>query len=302
MDAAEFLALYKDVPFDFEPGTAYSLDTTGYVLLGRIVERVSGEALPEYLKHQLFAPIGLSNTSVCPTDARPVGYAADCKEIQDTRDLDVPMPASPYAGDQSLCSTALDLAMWMHAVYDQHAFGDPLTQALSTSARFANGEATGASYAMTLGNLGDSAWVAHSGGVGGFRVAVAHYARLHTSVVVLANCASAKVEAFEHEIACHLLGLPSPSTREPKLAAQEIAAFVGNYQIATTRVRISTNAGKLFFEWPTGAPVELRYRGAMTFVFVGESDTKLVFRVEEGKVVSFELTRAGSVSTGRRME
>lgn len=302
LSAKDFLALYADVPFAFEPGTAYSLDTTGYVLLGMIVARASGEQLAEHLKRHVTAPIGMTATDVCPDEARPVGYAEDCKEILDDRDLAVPMPSSPYAGDQALCSTAGDLALWMHAVCDENAFGDATTKALTTSALTADGERTGASYGMTLGKLGDSPWYAHAGGVGGFRLRAAHYDLIDTTVVVLANCASAQVDEIEREIACHLLGLPAPNQREFPLSEADAAKCIGTYQVATTRVRVTSSGGKLQLEWPTGAPVALRHRGALTFALAGESDSKLVFQVENGKAASFELTRAGTVTTGRRMD
>lgn len=302
MDSKELLALYADVPFDFEPGTAYSLDTTGYALLGMILSRSSGETLAQHLKRTVVAPIGMTNTDVCPAEARPIGYADDCKQILDDHDLAVPLAASPYAGDQALCSTAGDVALWMHSVYDENAFGETATKAMTKPALVAGGEPTGGSFAMTLGKLGESAWYAHAGGVGGFRMRAAYYARVRTAVVVLANCASAQVDEFENEIACHVLGLPSPVQRDLPLRAEDAAACVGAYQIATTRVMISSTDGKLYFEWPTGTPIELRHRGAMTFVFATEPETKLVFRADGGKASSFELTRSGLVSSGRRME
>lgn len=302
LSAKEFLALYSDVPFDFEPGTEYSLDNTGYALLGIILARASGEPLAEHLKKNVTAPIGMTNTDVCPKEARPVGYADDCKEIADDRDLQVPLPASPYAGDQALCSTAGDIALWMHALCDQNAFGDAATRALTTSALTADGKPTGASFALSLGKLGDSPWFAHAGGVGGFRMRAAHYDLVDTTVVVLSNCSSAQVDEIEREIACQVLGLPSPSTRDLPLGEADAAACVGTYQIATTRVRITASGGKLRAEWPTGAPIELRHRGALTFALEGESDSRIVFRVENGKAVSFELKRGGTVSTGRRMD
>jgi len=302
LGAKEFLALYADVPFDFEPGTAYSLDNTGYVLLGMIVTRASGEALAEHLKKHVTGPIGMTNTDVCPVESRPVGYAEDCKEIVDDRDLQVALPDSPYAGNQALCSTASDLALWMHAVCDENAFGEATTEALTKSAVTADGKPTGASFAMTVGRLGESRWYVHAGGVGGFRLRAAHYDEIDTTVVVLANCASAQVDEIEREIAGYLLGLPYPNQRGLPLSAADAAAFVGTYQIATTRVRITSTGGKLFFEWPTGAPVELRYRGAFAFTLVGESESKLVFPGEGSKAASFELTRGGTITTGRRME
>ncbi|MCY2958872.1 MAG: serine hydrolase [Planctomycetota bacterium] len=302
MNEKEFLTLYADVPFAFEPGSAYSLDNSGYALLGMILARVSGESLAEHLKTHVIRPLGLTDTDVCPAESRPVGYAEDCKQILDDHDLAVPMRASPYAGDQALCSTAGDLALWMQSALGRNALGAATTQALTTPVRTTDGEPTGASFALTLGKLGDSAWYAHAGGVGGFRLRAAHYARVGVSVVVISNCASAQVDEFEHEIACHVLGLPSPNPREVALSAADIAKCVGAYQIATTRVSITEKEGKLGIEWPTGSPIALRHRGALAFDFVGEPDSKLVFRIEDGRAASFELTRSGLVTNGRRMD
>jgi D-alanyl-D-alanine carboxypeptidase len=302
MNAKEFLALYADVPFEFEPGSGYSFYTTGYVLLDMILARASGEPATQYLLKHIIAPVGMTHTAVCPVDARPSGYAADCKHVLDEHDFDLPMPATRQAGSAALCSTAGDLAVWMDAVYDKNAFGADTTAAMTTAVKLSSGKPTGASFAMSLATLGDSACYVHSGGGGGFRLQVAHYARTHTTVIVLANCDSAKVDEYEHEIACRVLGLPSPNPRDLVLDPKEAQLYAGNYQVVTTRVRIIANAGNLTLEWPIGAPIELRYRGASTFVFADERDTKLVFRFEEGKVVGFELTRAGLVSAGRRMD
>ena len=87
-----------------------------------------------------------------------------------------------------------------------------------------------------------------------------------------------------------------------KLTDANVAACVGAYQIATTRVRITAREDKLVLEWPTGPAVELHHRGQLTFLLGGEADAKLVFRLENDKAASFELTRAGLVSTGRRMD
>jgi CubicO group peptidase (beta-lactamase class C family) len=53
--------------FDFAPGAAWRYNNTGYVLLGMIIEKVTGETYASYLQHDLFTPLGLRQTSYCPS-------------------------------------------------------------------------------------------------------------------------------------------------------------------------------------------------------------------------------------------
>jgi CubicO group peptidase (beta-lactamase class C family) len=77
----EGLALFKDDPLEFEPGTGFLYSTYGYTLLGCVVEGVAGEAFTEVLKKAVFEPAGMTRTG--PEDVRALianrarGYARD---------------------------------------------------------------------------------------------------------------------------------------------------------------------------------------------------------------------------------
>jgi CubicO group peptidase (beta-lactamase class C family) len=77
----EGLALFKDDPLEFEPGSAYLYSTYGYSLLGCVVEGVTGETFPEVLEEVVFQPAGMTRTG--PDDVRALianrarGYERD---------------------------------------------------------------------------------------------------------------------------------------------------------------------------------------------------------------------------------
>jgi CubicO group peptidase (beta-lactamase class C family) len=58
----EALAWFKDEPFDFEPGTKWSYNNSGYYLLGIIIENITGKTYGEHMQETFFTPLGLDRT------------------------------------------------------------------------------------------------------------------------------------------------------------------------------------------------------------------------------------------------
>jgi D-alanyl-D-alanine carboxypeptidase len=78
---SDYLPLFADQPLLFEPGTSHSYSNAGYVVLGLIVERVSGEAYHDYVRRQVFLPAGMKDSDAYPQDEvvphRAVGYTRE---------------------------------------------------------------------------------------------------------------------------------------------------------------------------------------------------------------------------------
>jgi CubicO group peptidase (beta-lactamase class C family) len=73
----DFLALFAEEPLRFEPGTKREYSNGGYVLLGKIIERLSGKSYSEYVGAHIAAPAGMTSTSLdAPDGARgaAIGY------------------------------------------------------------------------------------------------------------------------------------------------------------------------------------------------------------------------------------
>jgi D-alanyl-D-alanine carboxypeptidase len=76
----DFLPLFVNEPLAFEPGSRQAYSNAGYVLLGLIVERVSGEDYYEYVRKHITEPAGMSETTYMASDSLPssvaIGYRA----------------------------------------------------------------------------------------------------------------------------------------------------------------------------------------------------------------------------------
>jgi hypothetical protein len=73
---SDWIPLFRDVPLAFEPGTQERYSNGGYVLLGAIVERVSGEDYFDYVRRHIYRPLGMNDTDHFPADGRTANLAA----------------------------------------------------------------------------------------------------------------------------------------------------------------------------------------------------------------------------------
>jgi CubicO group peptidase (beta-lactamase class C family) len=105
-------------PYDFDPGTKWRYDNSGYELLGYIVEKVSGQNYGNFLRGNFFQPLGMTNTGVyrahldLPHEA--LGYSLG------TNGFEAPFYSDPSwsGGDGALYSTVEDLYRWNEGIFN----------------------------------------------------------------------------------------------------------------------------------------------------------------------------------------
>jgi CubicO group peptidase (beta-lactamase class C family) len=77
---ADYLALFADEPLLFEPGARFEYSNSGYIVLGAIIEKVSGQSYYDYVREHIYKPAGMKNTDAYQiTDATPnlaMGYTS----------------------------------------------------------------------------------------------------------------------------------------------------------------------------------------------------------------------------------
>jgi CubicO group peptidase (beta-lactamase class C family) len=117
------IGLIEKKPLKFEPGTKYAYSNTNYVILGTIVEKVSGMGYGDYLFENIFKPLGMEDTGVFDIDAPPEGMAAGHIKADTPVDYDDPDPEKNYDvstmgiyGAGCLYSTVGDLYLWDQAL------------------------------------------------------------------------------------------------------------------------------------------------------------------------------------------
>jgi CubicO group peptidase (beta-lactamase class C family) len=99
-ELSDYLPLFVDQPLLFEPGTRRSYSNAGYVVLGLIIEKVSGQRYHDYVREHVFRPAGMKDTDAYPQDAivpnRAVGYTRE-EEGERTQAASEPPRVNIYA-------------------------------------------------------------------------------------------------------------------------------------------------------------------------------------------------------------
>jgi CubicO group peptidase (beta-lactamase class C family) len=157
--------------FDFAPGAAYRYNNTGYVLLGMVIEKVTGQKYANYLDAQFFKPLGLRQTSYCPSKttnpAFALGYSKGPSGTIRAAFLDL---SHPFAAG-ALCSTVGDLAKWQRAL-DGGKVVSPASYTLMTTADTLNsGRRINYGFGLVPGMFNGHKTISHTGGINGFATA-----------------------------------------------------------------------------------------------------------------------------------
>lgn len=295
----QIIELTRDMPLEFEPGTKFSYDNTGYIILGHVIEKVSGETYAAYVRKHIFEPLGMMHTgyddtrSVLPN--RAAGY-----EVGDGVWTHAPYLAMtlPYAAG-SLYSTTGDLLIWEEAFFADKVVSKASREAMTTD--------YGSNYGFGLGPrmLGTHRSIGHNGGINGFSTDMTRYPDDGLTVIVLSNLTSGGSSRIATELARLYLGVPAPPPPAPLTAVavkpDVLDRYVGEYELAKGFNITVKREGDRLTAQATG-------QGAFTLTSVSETDfrfqpagIKMVFPEGSGPAPSFELTQGGAARTATRI-
>jgi CubicO group peptidase (beta-lactamase class C family) len=184
---------------NFDPGSRYLYSNSNFFLLGLIVERLSGEALPEFLQHRIFAPLGMTMTRMTPDTAAPTpglatGYIPAGKEWRRARH------GFPLGGEGGLVSSVIDLALW-DMNYVGHFVGGPsLAAELETLAPFTNGTSNTYARGLQISSHRGIRTVSHGGLWPGYKTQFLRAPEAKTTIIVITNDGGADPWHLAHHV------------------------------------------------------------------------------------------------------
>ncbi|MBC8163680.1 MAG: beta-lactamase family protein [Roseiflexaceae bacterium] len=169
------------------PGESYHYGNSGYVLLGAIIERISGQSYAEFLRSQIFAPLGMHNTGVTYAP-EPGGKWA--LPYQSFSRLAPPLHTSTLYASGALYSTVEDMYRWDQALYTNKLVSAELRKQMFTPGLGRYG--FGWKIVEDSGRLR----VGHPGEMDGCKSVILRYPNEQVTVIVIANMHAADADGI----------------------------------------------------------------------------------------------------------
>ncbi len=273
MSPVEILMLSKDKPLEFQPGEKWKYDNSGYIFLGAIIEKVSGEKYADYLKKHIFGPLEMQDSgydvSMVVLKNRAAGYQSIAGGFRNADYLDMSLP---YAAG-SLYSTVRDLYKWDRALYTDKVLSKASREKMWTPVK------NNYAYGWGVRVEANHKQISHGGGINGFSTFIARYPDDDAVVIVLSNNERGNTGAITNGLAGILFGekvdLPwelKPITLDSKM----LDRYAGTFQTDALTVTVTNENGHLMFQ-----PKDQGKREALplseTEFFLKDADVKLAF-------------------------
>jgi CubicO group peptidase (beta-lactamase class C family) len=231
LTTAELVDVFDNLPMEFAPGDKWNYNNSGYVLLGAIIEAVSGQSYEDFIAENIAGPLGLDSTlyggpKLIPN--RASGYSTDDDgNIVNASFLSMTQPHA--AG--SLLSTTGDLAAWHKVLTGGEFIQDESYKLMTTPYELNDGETYPYGYGLGIGKLRDRKMIAHGGGINGFSCYSLWLPDEDIYVAVLTNGAAAGPgpTTVAKRIAAMVIGDPYPEREAVELGEQDIKGLLGSY-------------------------------------------------------------------------
>ncbi len=284
MTLPELIGLFKDKPMQFEPGRSWAYNNSGFVLLGAIIEKLSGLTYETFLEERIFKPLGLKSSYYGSAERiiprRVPGYQEGKGGFVNAPYLSM---SQPYAAG-SLLSTVDDLAVWSDAVFAGKLVKKEWLDRAFTPYKLADGESSGYGYGWFMADFAGHRSIEHGGGINGFSTYEMTLPEDRIFIAILTNSAISgrDPEPRAVQIAWLTLGLPEPARKAVTLPARDLDAFAGVY--ANERKQeyyFSREGDKLLAQRQGGARNEL-YAASATEFFLKDNPARFVF-AKDGK-------------------
>ena len=159
----DYIRLFGNRDLDFEPGTKWAYSNYGFILLGNIIEAVSGMSYYEYVRKNIFEPAGMKSTASLPESEsvpnRAVGYMDGNKPNTDT----LPWRGSSAGGGYTTVNDLLRFALALESgkIHNKKLLDEATTRQTEKS----NGPPYG--FGFGLSGEGKNASYGHGGGAPG---------------------------------------------------------------------------------------------------------------------------------------
>ena len=309
---------YAGGKLDFEPGSRWSYSNTGYIILGRVIEKASGETFGKFLEQKILKPLGMENSALEPKqEGKNVAKGHTAFALGDP---EIALPEADgwlYAAG-GLYTTPSDLLKWDLALMEGKVLKPDSFKTMIAPRKLTDGRTKNYGCGLGVAEKDGETIVQHSGAVSGYLAFNAFIPRTKSAVVLLTNSEYLDPGTLHGELLALLLKatagdapaipkIDGPSAKEAaltifhQLQSGEIKrdALGADYSRFLTAERVQGAKDRLK---PLGEPdkvevVGTHERGGMevasiVFTFKAVKVKASLYRTPDGKIQQFLVSKS----------
>ncbi len=265
----QLIATFRDAPLDFPAGSKWAYSNSGYVLLGAIIEKVTGRPWWDAVDARIARPLKLSSLRYggMPDGEKGAahGYRLSDDKSVPARPLDMSVPHAAGA----LLSNAPDLATWAEALHHGKVVNPASYALMTTPVTLPGGKTENYGMGLIAGEVRGHPSIGHDGGIFGFSTDSLYLRKEGVFVAVLANTERPRVDPglVTRKLAALAVGDAYPSFTAQPLDAKAIAPIAGIYRDGEIERALYLRDGKLFTRRKGGGPLEAKSAGGGRYFY-----------------------------------
>jgi CubicO group peptidase (beta-lactamase class C family) len=269
----KLLSFFIDKPLYFDPGTQYAYCNSGYVLLGLIIEKVTGKTYEQNVRDYILKPLKMTHSGFdfagLKSKQKALGYTRFSRAESVSC---IPWDSTATYSAGSLYSTVNDLYLWHKGLLNYKV----ITK-----------ESLAKAYTPFLEGYGLGCWIdtiyqkqviSHGGNIEGFTSYFGRIQKDDVCVILLNNIYNREIESIGTAVLAILYQKPYHFFDEIKLNADTLEKYVGNYEInAGYHIKIMRSGDHLFAQIQNEPKFEIVADKENSF-FVKDEDIRIKFR------------------------
>ena len=286
----KIVASFRDKPLEFQPGEKWNYSNSGYVLLGHLIEKISGGTYERFIRENIFTPLGMTdsgydlNRTVLPR--RAAGYSPSPAGPVNAEFIHMSVPH----GAGALYSTTEDLLRWSQGLFGGKVLSTASFEKMTTAFKSDYG------FGVAVRMLNGRRVIDHGGGIEGFNSMLSYHPDTKLTIAVLSNLNGAAAAEIAGKLAAVAHGDKvrlSSERKEITLAPDVLARYVGVYELTPkVTMTIALADGRLTTQLSGQPAVALFAESEGTF-FLRVADAEVEFVKDEKGLVTHAVLRQG---------
>ncbi|MFS4429118.1 serine hydrolase [Chryseobacterium sp. S90] len=293
------LSYFKNEPLAFQPGTQFSYTNSGYILLGIIIEKITGLSYEDAIRKNILNPLNMAHTGFNYMTLKSPYKTVPYSYISNTRQEKTEVWNSTLTGPAGqIYSTAEDLYNYYKGLRDYKIVSKETFKKATTP------YLSGYGYGWFIDDLYGKKLINHGGNIEGSTSYFAMLPEEDLSIILLNNITSKKLEKAGNTILAALLDqtytLPQPK-KEVTLSTDLLKKYAGNYKLSDDSIiHILYENGQLFIQSSTIPKVRMLAEKEDVF-FLQDDDSEISFIFKKGEKDVISIKKGLSSKTAERL-